>query len=304
MGFVRHLSNLRHINIPRSVHSDFAGYKQLLDIVDIYNQTSKGTTILLNFKPNTWFDANLLPVIYSIVEIGRKSGVTSTYFNQPNCKLHELLIRNGFAKHCFNLEYRPNDEETVIPFKEFHAKDTYNFASYIDKELVRYFPGMDKDVKKSISGYIQELFGNAGFHGNCNKIYTCGQYYFTNHKMDFTIVNLGKTFKENVYGYLQERSEPLPSNSIAWAVEPNHSTKRDITGGIGLSLMRDFINYNHGKFQIISGNEFWELCNRQETCKNFDHEFPGAIVNIEIDQNDKNLYTYSKNQISVHELLF
>ena len=54
--------------------------------------------------------------------------------------------------------------------------------------------------------------------------------------------------------------------------------------------MRDFIRFNRGKFQIVSGNEFWELNGDSECTKNFNISFPGTIINIEIDQNDKNIY--------------
>jgi hypothetical protein len=164
---------------------------------------------------------------------------------------------------------------------------------YIDSEIVRYFPDMDERVKKDLSTYIQELFGNAQIHSGCDKVFTCGQYYHNNHKMDFTIVNIGITVGENVVSYLNERGEVLPDNNITWAVQPQNSTKRTNSGGIGLSLMQEFIYYNRGKYQIISGNEFWELDSRVISARKFDDFFPGTIINIEIDQNDSSYYKYN-----------
>jgi len=269
----------------------------LLNITKNYIDGEKNDTITLDFQANTWFDANLLPVIYAIVEFGRGKGITSLYLNQPDCKLHRLLIRNGFAKYCFGLSHQPLQQETAIPFKTFRATDTYGFSAYMDAELLRYFPDMDFSIKRAISTYIQELFGNAQIHGICSHVYTCGQYYFQNHKMDFTIVNLGKTISDNVVEFLLELNVELPTNNIAWAVEPNHSTKRNYSGGIGLTLMRDFIRFNRGKFQIVSGNEFWELNGKTEYTRNFEMPFPGTIINIEIDQNDKNIYRDARQSI-------
>lgn len=56
--------------------------------------------------------------------------------------------------------------------------------------------------------------------------------------------------------------------------------------------MRDFIKFNKGKFQIVSGMEYWELNGETETENSFKNLFPGTIVNIEIDQSDKNYYFY------------
>lgn len=283
--------------MPQAVHSTKEGFNQLFCTMDAFmDSENESKTIIVDFKRNTWFDANLLPVVYAFMYYGRKKyNIQGGYSNQSTDKFHKLLIRNNFGKACFGLEYKPKRNETVVPFKIFRASDTYQFGEYMDSEIVRYFPKMEERVKRDLSIYIQELFGNAQIHGSCDKVFTCGQYYHTNHKMDFTIVDLGHSIKENVIGYLTELSQELPKSCIAWAVEPAHSTKRTNSGGIGLSLMHDFIYFNNGKFQIISGDEFWELNAKKEEYANMDVFFPGTIVNIEIDQNDKKYYKYQQN---------
>lgn len=287
------------IKIPQSINSTYDGYAKLFEIFQCYLKPPERLKLIVtNFRGNTWFEANLLPIVYAFVEYGYvEFQIDSGYDNQEDCQLHKLLIRNNFAKECFGLEYKPRIKESVVPFKIFRASDTYGFGSYIDSELVRYFPNMETNVKRDLSIFVQELFGNAQIHGNCNKVYTCGQYYYKNHKMDFTIVNLGITIKQNVYRFFGDLKLHVPNHCIEWAVEPEHSTKRTNSGGIGLSLMRDFIFYNEGKYQIISGNEFWELNKKAVISKKFNNYFPGTIINIEIDQNDTNYYKYCETEI-------
>lgn len=286
--------------IPQAIHSTKEGFIKLFRTLEAFmDSANKGKTIVVDFKSNTWFDANLLPVIYAFMEYGyEKLKIKSAYSNQPYDKLHKLLIRNNFAKECFGLEYKPRKNETVVPFKVFRASDTYGFGAYMDSEIVRYFPKMEDRVKRDLSMYIQELFGNAQIHGECNKVFTCGQYYYNNHKMDFTVVDIGRSIEENVTDYLLDLQQTIPESCIAWAVEPEHSTKRTNSGGIGLSLMHEFIYFNNGKFQIVSGNEFWELNAQNVECAKLDVFFPGTVVNIEIDQNDNNYYKY---QLQVNE---
>lgn len=112
--------------------------------------------------------------------------------------------------------------------------------------------------------------------------------------MDFTIVDVGRTVRENVVEYMEELGKLIPVNAISWAVKPENSTKKTNSGGIGLSLMHDFIFFNNGKFQIVSGNEFWELNAKKERYSILKAAFPGTIVNIEIDQNDNNFYKYQR----------
>lgn len=287
----------KRLLIPQAIHSTKEGFIKLFStMADFIDSDNESNTIIVDFKRNTWFDANLLPIVYAFMYYGHKNyNIQGGYSNQPDDKFHKLLIRNNFAKECFGLEYKPKINETVVPFKIFRASDTYRFGEYIDSEIIRYFPKMEERVKRDLSIYIQELFGNAQIHGNCDKVFTCGQYYYTNHKMDFTIVDVGYSIKDNVVEYLTELSQEIPKCCIAWAVEPEHSTKRTNSGGIGLSLMHDFIYFNNGKFQIISGDEFWELNAKKEEYAKLDVFFPGTIVNIEIDQNDKNYYKYQQN---------
>lgn len=285
----------KKIILPQAIHSTFESYEELLELFNCYTN-DEIDTIIMSFRKNTWFDANLLPILYAYVVYGNNlHNIKSAYDNQCNCPLHKVLLRNGFAKFCFNMEYKPKERETVVPFKVFKSNDTYGFGSYIDAEIIRYFPKMDNPVKRDLSTFIQELFGNAQIHGGCNKVFTCGQYYHQNHKMDFTIVNLGTTIGENVTSFLNDKNRELPKNNITWAVEPENSTKRTNSGGMGLSLMQEFIYHNNGKYQIISGDEFWELNNKLICEQKFKYGFPGTIINIEIDQNDTSYYKYKEN---------
>ncbi|MDE7157232.1 MAG: hypothetical protein K2O02_04675, partial [Lachnospiraceae bacterium] len=162
------------IKIPQSIDSTYDGYSKLLEIFKCFLEPpEKLKLVVMNFRGNTWFEANLLPIVYAFVEYGYEIfQIESGYDNQTGCKLHKLLIRNNFARECFGLPYKPRMRESAVPFKIFKASNTYGFGSYIDSELVRYFPNMENNVKRDLSIFVQELFGNAQIHGNCNKVYT------------------------------------------------------------------------------------------------------------------------------------
>lgn len=295
-------SKLNIYNIPTRIRSNYYGFDTLMSFFDTIIQNGISKHYTLEFCANAWFDANLFPVLYAYLAYCKFSFDCSFSYkynrHSSSRKIHDLMIRNGFAEECFHIKTKPRESETVVPFKIFDSTDTYSFGKYIDSEIVLYLPAMDPADRRGISAYIQELFGNAQIHGECRKVFTCGQYYRTKGKMDFTIVNLGKTFGDNVIGFFNNIGDTAPDHSIAWAVEPEHSTKLTSSGGWGLSLMREFIHYNNGRFQIVSGDEYWELNKQKEVCKRFNYSFPGTIVNIEIDQRDKNYYSYSAKEIS------
>ena len=100
------------ITIPRAIHSDFEGYASLLELFQCYIDDDL-SSIVMDFRGNTWFDSNLLSIIYAYVVYGKqKDDIKSIYRNQQDCRLNKLLIRNGFGLRCFDLEYRPRENET------------------------------------------------------------------------------------------------------------------------------------------------------------------------------------------------
>lgn len=96
----------------------------------------------------------------------------------------------------------------------------------------------------------------------------------------------------NVNEYL--RNNLSGEDAIKWAVGEDHTTKQgSIPGGLGLSLIRDFLEKNDGKIQIVSANGYWEQREGQEAVNQFSQVFPGTIVNLEFNIEDKSYYSLS-----------
>ena len=129
------------------------------------------------------------------------------------------------------------------------------------------FPAMSSPFKKEIVRSLLEIFENARIHGECINVYTCGQY-FPNYKLlDFTIVDFGKTIKENVSDFFSKDVTGI--QAIKWAVRRDTTTKRGISGGLGLDISREFSKKNGGKIQIISADGYWEQNHSDIICEEF-----------------------------------
>ena len=70
-----------------------------------------------------------------------------------------------------------------------------------------------------------------------------------------------------------------------------HSTKQNIPGGIGLAILREFININNGKIQIVSDDGFYQLDTNGVQKKLFSGPFPGTIINIQFKTDDRTSYS-------------
>jgi len=108
-------------------------------------------------------------------------------------------------------------------------------------------------AKGEIIRSIFEIYSNAVLHGDCLNVYSCGQFYprKTPPRIDFTIVDVGKTIKKNVNNFLQKELSGI--DAIEWALAENNTTKpkeKNIPGGLGLKIICEFARLNNGKVHI------------------------------------------------------
>ena len=190
--------------------------------------------------------------------------------------------------------------QTTIRFQKLTPSDAKYFKNYVVEELIgrTELPKMSEAVKEKIVESIYEMFVNAQIHSETENIYTCGQFFPAKETIEFTIVDTGIGIKNRVNNFL--KSNLTSSQTIKWAIKDTHSTK-DVTGGIGLSLLKEFIEKNKGKMQIISDSGFYEFEKGKETTQEFRGRFPGTIVNLQFNTNDNSNY-YFKNEININDI--
>lgn len=115
-------------------------------------------------------------------------------------------------------------------------------------------PLMSQGVKEKMTELIYELFVNAQIHSGTENIYTCGQFFPYKNKIEFTVVDTGVGFKEKVNHKFNRKLSA--EQAIKWAVQDKNTTK-DITGGLGLAMLKEFTDYNKGKIQIVSSDGYY-----------------------------------------------
>jgi len=290
-----------YVYLNSKIQSDFDGYNHL---IRLYHAAKASPEVEINFSfGNTWwFEANLSAVLGAIFEFlvdeGKKVVVSSI---KP--KIMDILKRNCFMGE-FGETIKSGSQNTTISYKKFNPTADDAFMNYIKTELLSKpdFPKHSRLLGKKINESIFELYENARTHGRCKQIHTCGQYYpnKTPKRLDITIVDMGKTIKANVNEFLNENL--TGAEAIEWALEYGHTTKTgNISGGLGLDIIQEFIKLNNGKIQIISSEGYWEF-RRGETKKMlFDNFFPGTIANLEFNLDDQSIYQL-KEEISLDDI--
>ncbi len=289
------------IRLPQRVASQFEGYSYLTSL--FYKLLdSEEKKHILDFKQTTWFEANLSAVLGAINSIISEEGKSITIVNL-NSRLENVFLRNGFLRE-FEGGVIPDNKGTIISFRKYSRFEDIEFMDYIRDELLSKpdFPRHSKLLGKKINESIFELFENARTHGQCKNIFTCGQYYpgKTPKRLDITIVDMGKTIKANVIEYLQQDLNGY--EAIEWAMKYGNTTKTgDVSGGLGLDIIFEFIKLNNGKIQIVSSDGYWEFRRGTIETELFSKPFLGTIANIEFNLDDTDSYLL-KQEVSLDNI--
>ncbi len=270
------------------IQSDYAGFDS---ITRLYAQAKDCafSAITLDLAHTYWLDANMCaPLGAALYGISRNLN-TITIGNVP-APVEAILSRNGFL--CsYGRERRKDSFGTTIDYNRFEPDDDRYFGHYIETHLVgKGIPKMSPGLLKKFRESIFEIFSNAVIHSRTKHgIFSCGQYFPKAHRLDFSIADLGIGIARNLREAvgLQLSSE----DAISWAVEGKNTTKTGpIPGGLGLKLLREFIEMNQGRIQIVSDCGYWELARGKVMTRTLPNPFPGTVVNIEINAADTKSY--------------
>ena len=199
------------------------------------------------------------------------------------------MQKNGFLSF-YGYDKIHDTFNTTLQYKKLKPTDSRYFNQYLEDDLLnrKEFPNMSDVVHERISESIQEMFVNARMHSESEFIYTCGQFFPSEHRLNFTIVDSGIGFAKRIEKNLGQTISS--SDAIRWAMIEGHTTKQGVSGGLGLAILKEFITLNKGKIQIVSGDAFYELSDNTEKIQKLNNYFDGSVISMTFKTDDNKTY--------------
>lgn len=265
-----------------SINNDLKSYQQ---IISLYEECKD---VLFNVIPVTidgFFAANMSSPLGAVLDKLAWDGINQIKLAVGNDRAKTILRKNNFLSY-YGIENVIDSNLTTIPYMKLKKTDGTFFAEYVAYKLLENaeLPQMSDQLKKKIHEGIYEIFVNAQIHSNTENIYTCGQFFPNKHTIDFTITDTGIGIKKKVndrFGWNLSSVE-----AIKWAMIDRNTTKTEITGGIGLAILKEFIMRNKGMMQIVSDDGFYQFGYEGESTSLLSGRFPGTVVNLEFKTDD------------------
>lgn len=271
-----------------TIRSDAVGFKTIADIAAKAQETRQ-EAITLDFSPCRFFEANMSAPLYAVISRLRAASKDVSISNVPET-ISDILRKNRFLT-LFNRPKLTDIYQTTLPFKIFKNTEEELFHKYITTYMQgKGIPAMSAELTKRFRQSLLELFLNATIHSESTSgIFVCGQSYPKKQRLDFTIADAGIGIPENVRRYRKMKISSC--RAIQWAMQEGNTTKTgNQPGGLGLNLIKEFININKGMIQFVSQSGYYTYSAKKECILDMPLDFPGTCINIEINTADSSRY--------------
>lgn len=270
------------ISIPANeLCANFSGFRTLSDLHHELSEYAD-ETIEIDCAQLRWIDANLGSPLLTVLEQSRLRKNKHSFANLlPDVRT--ILRKN----HTLKITH-PDTNHTTIPVTFFALDEEVKFANYTREHMARReMPQMTEALEKKFYEAIDELFANCSLHSRSGvKTIVCGQFFPKIEKLAFTITDGGI----GIEGSLKRAGLKFESATAAidWAMQPKNTSRHgDIPGGLGLRLLREFVEANRGKLTVASTDGLWIQSADEIVMRPMRRPFPGTSVTLEINTADK-----------------
>lgn len=249
------------------------------------------TQVTIDFSQVTFISGNFFSIIGDIFNTYHAKNNIQINVSRLRVEIADVMRKNGFGRY-FGIEEKEDSYGTVIPYQQYHSNDIDIFKQHITAYVFQHknMPSMSEALKSKIINNVLEIFINVRDHSAGSMIHSCGQYFPKNRMLRFTLSDIGTTISENVVQYHKEKGITFAGNALKWALIRGNSTRSDEPGGLGFSLIMEFIKLNHGEFSVISGNQGYEYVKGKEMYFDLPALFQGTIVTMSFNLADPHFY--------------
>jgi hypothetical protein len=213
-----------------------------------------------------------------------------------DARVKVVLERWGFLR-LFDPDMLENESNlavgTTIPIFQQEKLDKNEVINYIDQNILNRteMPRMSDALRKEIRRAFFEVFGNIFAHSN-SAIggLVCGQIFPKDRTIQIVFYDIGIGIAKNV-----RNSDPLitsDENAIGWALQRGTSTlsSESVSRGLGLYLIRLFLQINEGDFRIYANLGSVKEASGTQLSQKLEHPIQGTLIDLRI--NIRNDITY------------
>jgi anti-sigma regulatory factor (Ser/Thr protein kinase) len=242
---------------------------------------------------------NAIAIIGGLTQIALQQEREVLYdFVGINPKVEKHINENGFLD-AFEIgnNYVKN---TSVPFRIDLAKDSDAYTDYLRHKWLSSRISLQEELKDAVVTNVIEAYLNVFDHADSTVgVITCGQHFpQRNNELVVTMVDFGVGIPHNVRQFLENPAMDA-KDAVQWAFQSGKTTKPNlISRGLGLKVLKSFVQANNGKLEIYSDSAYIRLDKQGEKVQQMPEAFGGTVVQVTLKCNSR---YYKLEEISKDE---
>lgn len=251
-------------------------------LFQLWQQVQEDTKkVIFDFSKCYFLQQNAVAFLGGLARLIESRG-GEVLFDWDTVKKH---ISMNLKQNGFMYAFKGDDESwqgNSIPYREDRCQNQDELVDYLAEQwLGRDWVHISDLLRKVIVGTTLEIYANAFEHGKTNiGVFSCGQHYPKLGELKLSVVDFGIGIPQNVRDFQKNSSLPA-DKALEWAFQLGTTTRTgNVTGGIGLDYLKQFVHANKGKLQIFSHDGCATINEKEEIYARKQTFFGGTLVNI------------------------
>ena len=264
----------------------------------IWNSVHGKNELQLDFSSCNFLRQNAVAFLGGMItSIQSNGGRVSLIINSLGPAIKANLEQNGFL-YAMGESALPWDGNS-IPYRMGKENDSGTTSHYLaEKWIGKGWVNIESRLAYEIIGNVLEIYINAFTHSRSSiGVFSCGQNYPVLNVLKISVVDFGIGIPKSVRDYLVANGTSYQisdEQALKLAFQEGFSTKPGL-GGMGLKLLKEFIQKNKGCLDIYSHSGHAIIDANGERYERMNSFFEGTIVNISLNCDQKFYYLRDEN---------
>ncbi len=270
-----------NIQISGNLNDDSESFEKLFQIYGRLKDI-RGYKVYFEFSGCNFLQQNAVAFLGALVRLLQiNDNIVHFDINTIMSQVRTNLEQNGFL-HILGVGGQTWNGNS-IPYREDRTFKSDDYEDYLSNKWLRFgWINISDRLKQYIANPVIEAYVNVFYHAKSPiGVITCGQHYPNKHLLKIALVDFGVGIPHTVRNYLQQPNMSA-SEALKWAFQPQNSTQNNagVARGIGLDILKSFIEVNKGNLKIYSERGYMSIDTGKTHFVDKPTGFKGTLVQI------------------------
>ncbi|MGC9337930.1 MAG: ATP-binding protein, partial [Candidatus Cloacimonadia bacterium] len=252
----------KRLRIP-TLNDNVLDFERMFKIRDVFSECYDN--IRFDFSRCNFLRPNAVAFLGGLARFIESKGKSAIFDWETvqNDAVMMNLRQNGFAGQ-FGYDSK-GWEGNSIPYCQHCSMEMDEIMDYLtDKWIGKGWVHVSEELADAIVGTMWEIYNNAFEHSETPiGVFSCGQFFKNKKELILDVIDFGKGIPKTIREYFLDcnNTEKVQfyqgKDYLEWAFQEGHTTTTEgVARGLGLDILKEFVQANHGKLEVYSNDSY------------------------------------------------